>query len=159
MLSLRKEIIQSYQRRGTDTYEKISEEDLARLQKARSKMYVWPAISLLTTYGIGWLLGRLDIGGMLNNHLLEDESLEAERKALRRIKFSGLMKKQGLLIVGFTSTYFTYSGGFLGWCYYYGVKYSLFLKYENLVNSYARAATEDFLNKESAGKQVVQVPF
>jgi hypothetical protein len=73
---------------------------------SRSKMYMWPAISLVATYGIGWIVGRMNFSGMMANHLIEEEdSIEAQMKVLRRTKFSKFMKGQGMLLVGAASTH------------------------------------------------------
>ena len=74
MLSLRRDIRDNYEKKGTDTVEKITEEDIQRLEKAKTKMFVWPAIAMITAYGVGWLIGRSSLSGMMTNHLIEEES-------------------------------------------------------------------------------------
>lgn len=71
MLRLRRDIQNNYDKRSTDTVDRIAEEDMQRLQKAKSKLYVWPTVSLLATFGVGWLIGKINLPGMKNQFIEE----------------------------------------------------------------------------------------
>jgi hypothetical protein len=69
MLKLRREIQQNYEKRGTDTVDRVSEEDINKLYAAKNKIYTVPLISLTATFAIGWLMTKMNFGAVMVNHL------------------------------------------------------------------------------------------
>lgn len=130
---LKDEIKQNYANRGKDKWSVIPAEDLNRINSASSYMWKVPLLLGSTYVVVGKILSMIQLPELLRNPL--KESVHVNENVTNT--FRKAFKMQGLAMVGLLG----FAIG-LGLCE--ASKYSMFLKYQNLVNSYVQAKNREW---------------
>ncbi|KRX09536.1 hypothetical protein PPERSA_12279 [Pseudocohnilembus persalinus] len=135
-----------YNRKGTDTETKLSQEEIQFLNNQKMNLFKYPFLSLAGMFLVNKSISFFNKPGVLSNPLQPDE-----RMIVRGKFFKYFISNQML--------FFAFMGGFVyAFMSYEFSKYYMFLKHRRLVNCYLDAVENNYLdNLKKLGYEAEQV--